>query len=297
LPQASPAASLASPPSLLFHVMSAIIPVVQSTELKWWHVRWKRLGLALLIAFGSLCAIYVIVTLTTDQLWFWLPWYQARQASHSAANLDLTPQILPDKSVASIDELTIKQFDFSFQVPWKHVSREVDGRLVSLLSFNEGASVLVQNPTEETSSVTIFRGDNPKENELARRIYGTRALSSNYELLAAELSAKPSDVHWWTSRERNIRSSVLLNIKASELELAHANAIFWQGNAEMRGFQFGNPAVAPFRVELVFFDRADRRYQVELNGPDPPRQFLTQAEVNAIVASMKPIPYPANPKP
>lgn len=267
---------------------------MESSKLKWWHVRWKRPALLLLTLLGIASAL-VIVTLLS--IYEFMPWYFAIKAAHDTRNLDVTPQALPDRGIAPLDGSMIKQFDFSFQVPWGDVLFEKDWKNISIVSFKVGVAMLVLNPEGETNSVAIFRGDTLQDAELARRIYGTHALSSNYDLLTAELTAKPADVHWWTTRERNVRSMVLLEMKGLELGGEGENAIYWQGNAEMHGFQFGNPAAAPFGVKLVLFDRTDRRYQISLRGTNPAHQFVTQAEVNAIIASMKPIPYPAQVRP
>jgi hypothetical protein len=107
--------------------------------------------------------------------------------------------------------------------------------------------------------------------------------------MAAELGATPSQVKWWATRTANVRSLVLLNLKS--MEMNDTNAIYQLTAEEMHGFQLGNPAIAPYRVELDLFDRNDRRYQIIINGKDEQRPVLTQAEINAMVASFRPIPH------
>jgi hypothetical protein len=53
----------------------------------------------------------------------------------------------------------------------------------------------------------------------------------------------------------------------------------------------GNPAIAPYSVELDLFDRNDRRYKIIIIGKDKKRPVLTQADINAMVASFRPIPH------
>jgi hypothetical protein len=57
----------------------------------------------------------------------------------------------------------------------------------------------------------------------------------------------------------------------------------------LRGFQVGNPAVSPFIVRLALFDQNNRQYDFAFSGRDREHPVLSQAQVNAFVASIKPI--------
>jgi hypothetical protein len=59
----------------------------------------------------------------------------------------------------------------------------------------------------------------------------------------------------------------------------------------MRGFQFGDPG-KPNEIVLELFDAKDRPYEIEIlqyrpQGDIPP---LSRPQINAIVASMHPLP-------
>jgi hypothetical protein len=58
----------------------------------------------------------------------------------------------------------------------------------------------------------------------------------------------------------------------------------------LRGFQEGNPSVKPCRVRLDLFDSADRHYGLIIGTQNDRGPALSQAEVNAIVASLQPVP-------
>ena len=257
-------------------------------KLKWWHVSWMRVILGLALAFG-------LMGVGCLALWVFEPWELAHELTKSETALRIIPQPVPDSSIAAIDGLNIQHFDFSFQVPWRDADIEKNSRLASVTHFKRGIALIVFDPTGEPDLLQYIRGKSGKDAEAAKLLLGARALSSRYDLMAAEFAATPDDVHWWASREQNARSLVLLNMKS--MDALGANAIFKVSNEEMHGFQVGNPAVAPYKIELYLFDRADRRYWIMFAGKDLVHQVLTQAEVNAIVASMKPIPYPAIPQP
>ena len=75
------------------------------------------------------------------------------------------------------------------------------------------------------------------------------------------------------------------------MEMRDSNAIYRIDADELHGFQFGNPASAPYGIELQLFDRNDRRYDIVISRRSQNTPFLTQPEVNAIVASIRPIPH------
>lgn len=265
---------------------------MEPRRLKWWYVSWKRVALALAIVFGSLCSLAVLADFA---FYRFMPWYLARQTCRDDPSLGIMPQNLADKSMAAIDGMRVQRFDYSLQLPWNDLVLQRDFQKVSFFAFSRGVTVVVNDPNSEFSQLTLFRGDSKAQTDAMVRVLGGRALSSNYDLLAAELNASPSDVHWWASRVRNTHAMILLNMKS--METIDANAIYPVGNEEMHGFQFGNPSTAPFRIRLDLFDRADRKYEISFHGAKLTHPVMTQAELNAVIWSLRPIPYPASRQP
>jgi len=122
-----------------------------------------------------------------------------------------------------------------------------------------------------------------------RELLGTQILSSDYNLMAAAMATTQADPHWWAAPKENRRRDVLLTLKSEEMR--DANAVYEISGNGLRGYQLGNPAAAPYDVRLVLFDRKDRRYAVLLHRSEKNAPFVTQSEVNAIVASIRPIPH------
>jgi len=103
------------------------------------------------------------------------------------------------------------------------------------------------------------------------------------------IAVAPANSNWWATFTQSSRRTVLLKLKL--IEMHDAKAIYQINANELHGFQFGNPAVAPYEVWLVLFDRNDRRYEISLHRKENNAPFVSQAEVNAIVASIRPVPH------
>ena len=56
----------------------------------------------------------------------------------------------------------------------------------------------------------------------------------------------------------------------------------------LHGFQIGNPDTSPTDAHVALFDQTDRYFSFDVSGPQKHGQILTQSEMKAIVASIKP---------
>ena len=125
-----------------------------------------------------------------------------------------------------------------------------------------------------------------------RRSLGSRRLECipfGYGNPETAIAVAPANSNWWATFTQSSRRTVLLKLKL--IEMHDAKAIYQINANELHGFQFGNPAVAPYEVWLVLFDRNDRRYEISLHRKENNAPFVSQAEVNAIVASIRPVPH------
>jgi hypothetical protein len=251
---------------------------------KQWEVKWWRVGAALACVFGGLSLVGVAFENV------WLPWYEGRELVRENPYLGAVPAPVSDKTVAKLDGVRLDLFGVSLQVPWNEVVRNKTVGNTSLISFEDDRSLFIFDPSTAFSQVRALQGKGrtQREAKAIRNLFGTRALSSNYDLMAAEL-ATPAESSWRDSLLEGKRRAILLTLKS--VEMNDSNAVYGISANELHGFQFGNPAVAPFEVSLVLFDRNDRRYEISLGRKEKNAPFVTQAEVNAIVASIRPIPH------
>jgi len=249
-----------------------------------WEVKWWRVGLALAVL---IAALWVGGFVFRE----WLEWKTTREYLQENHHLDSIPLPVPDKAIAKLDGEHLEQFEFSLQVPWKGVKRKKDSKSVSGVFFNDGESLLIFDPLTAVDSTKAIQGTakNRQQADAIGRVFGARALSSNYDLMAAEMAVTSSQMKWWAWPQQNDRVFILLGLKS--MEMRDANAIYEIGTDEMHGFQFGNPALSPYKVVLQLFDRNGRRYEIMISRSTPGVPIPTQAEVNAIVASIQPIPH------
>ncbi len=75
------------------------------------------------------------------------------------------------------------------------------------------------------------------------------------------------------------------------MEMVECTAIYHVANSELRGFQFCDADVAPHRVVVNLFDVNNRRYELIIASRDAAKPAVTQADINAIISSMRPIPH------
>ena len=216
-------------------------------------------------------------------------WHFIQETSQGDPSLSVVPTTPPDASIAALHGLQIRNFEYSFQVPWDDLAFERDHKSATVRYFKNGATLMLFDPTTELNRTELLRGKSQEDQKKIKRVLGIRPLSSNYDLLAAELATASSQVKWWSPLAVKARGFLLLNLKS--MEILKPNAIYMQSNGEMHGFQLGNPALPPYQVELNLFDTNDRRYKMLIAGKQLTHQVMTQAEVNAMVASLKPIPH------
>jgi hypothetical protein len=216
--------------------------------------------------------------------------YLAHEARKERPSVAAVPVPLPDKKVTALNGLILRPFDYSLQVPWTDKDFERDGNLVTSVHFKSGVGLIIFNPLTAPDFIKEMRKKGTAEARKLKRLFGDRAVSSNYDLWAAEMAATPEQIKWWAAPGSNIKDSILLNLKWIEIS-PYLTAIYLQSSDEMHGFQFGSPAIAPFKVGLELFDRNDRRYEIIIAGKDPTHPIISQEEINAMVASLRPIPH------
>jgi hypothetical protein len=249
---------------------------IESPRRRWTQVSWKRIALALGLTFAGLASLLPIA-------WFLEPWYFAREISRNDASLSVTPVALQNKTVSALASGRLQCFEFSFQTPWEKVGIREDLKSATWIRFTNGPAILAFDPAWMPSVQKAVRTDAKK----LENVFGQRAMSSGYDWMSAELATTPSQIHWW-DRTGNARTAVLLGLKESEV--LRSPVIYKVENDEVRGFQIGQPGPAPVRVTLELFDVNNRRYEIII-GTRYGEQVVTQADINSIIASFRPIPH------
>jgi hypothetical protein len=246
---------------------------VESGKLKWWHVRWKGLGLAILIAFGSLWLFAFAWRLFEYE---WEPWFMSRWMLRNEPYLAIVPKPVSG-GLTSLPGKRLECFGLSFEFPWTTVDFERKTAYGCAQSSKSGGSVLFFNPDASFDAAHMSRG--------AANAWRLTDPRSDYDLWLAAMETTPNDVKWWKIAQQNARSYDLLLLKS---EMIHeGNALYFANFGEMRGFQDGDPSSRPYTVQLDLFDRNDQHYMVHIGSGDEHHPVISQTEINAMISSMR----------
>lgn len=241
---------------------------------------WKQRVVSILIVLAVGWLVYVVAI-------NWMVWHFAREVGQAHQNLRVVPTPVRDNAIEELKGQRVEKFGLSFQVPWNETERETNGRSAAVFTTKDAGFILF-DPATEVDGAKIMRGKTMREFRLLTNVFGSQTLSSNFELMAAEVQAMPGDVRWWAGRSRNIRSLTLLMYKS--LELRDATAIHEIHRGSMRGFQFGDPGTPPYQVNLNLFDESDRHYKIWISSRNKFAPCITQAQINGLVASFRGLP-------
>ncbi len=102
------------------------------------------------------------------------------------------------------------------------------------------------------------------------------------------MEAKTEQVKWWKTPSQNAKSLDLLLMKVAMLAPG-SGALYAVNIGGLCGLQRGDPSVAPYTVELDLLDTTNRHYGMRIDSPGK-LPTITQAQINAIIASIHPLP-------
>ncbi|WP_089406548.1 hypothetical protein [Granulicella rosea] len=192
-------------------------------------------------------------------------WHLVQELAQDEPGLDLLPKPLVDRRVAQLEGPRIERYGISFQVPWKESAKERHFRSLEILAFAGGGSVMILDPAQLGPFAT-----------------------TGYESAAASFQTSRADARWWWTPGKNRRTFLLLMEKSNLVHPKDTVLYRVEGNG-YRGFQSGDPEQEPFTVTLHLFDEHDRHYEIILaTSKGAAHPAITQPEINAIVASMRP---------
>jgi hypothetical protein len=251
----------------------------EKTLAKWWHVSWKRVSKALLVIFLTPLLLVGVKILVHRHL---EPWRTARSFAATNPDLDRVPGAVSITTVANLSGERIERFGFSVQLPWRDIYRDRILHDVAFISSQRGGLLTISDPSTPLDQVATMR-------IMANDVPALRN-KSNYELTVAAMNAKSEQVKWWKTPGQNARDFNLLLIKEL-FETDCQDPIYAIHFGDMRGFQQGNPSNAPYCAKLMLFDPADRHYEFTFGEYPESIPIVTQAEINAMVASLRPVSH------
>jgi hypothetical protein len=267
---------------------------VKDAELKWWHVRWRLAGRVILRfailsgkILGPLC---LLAALACGIFYLLQPWLTARRLALDP-RLSIVPIDLPVTGQGPLSAGTVDCQGFTFRLP-REVTRTFPSKSLAMVHLGYGGMLTCQN-------LSRFPGilEGVASEKLFRKVLGPEALRSKFSLMQAALLATPAQVKWWRFRSwKNEKVDYLLTAKSMTLWQLHSfhsskiRSIYKVAFGEFKGFQIGDPDVAPYDARVDLFDAEDHHLAFEVIGPEDHGRLLTQTEINAIVESIQTAP-------
>jgi hypothetical protein len=241
---------------------------------KWWGVSWKRVVVVLVIVF----AIVWLIGRATERM---EPWIESRRILRDTPGVNAVPIAQPDTTIAQLSGGRVEFFGISMQTPWGGVINANLAPGMAVIPFPEHcATIFLYEHTKDEFERAMF--DRAASNR------GAGINSTSFGLMSAEMNVTPEELKWWYSRDRNEAASFLLEMKA--MKLGGARVIYSIQIGNYRGFQEGDPQRAPYSVRLDLYDASDQHYEIVISSPGGGQAVITQAEVNAMIASIRRAP-------
>lgn len=255
-------------------------------EPKWWHVRWglwgrrlKKVGfwLAIVLAIGWTIDLALVCCFR-----FFGPYLSVSRLGHEPEAW-LVPVPVPDRNVVQLSGTRVEAFGYSIQTPWNEQPEVHPGGPSTSARFpKEGAILVLMNPDFDRGHTQSWR-----TTPAAVGIFRDQERRSNYGLMAAAMATTPLDAAWWKAPRENQRVLALLSCKL--FAATEPSAIYNVSGPAMRGFQFESRLAHGKLVQLSLFDSADRHLDIQIFNGIGDKPTLTQAQINAMVASIQPV--------
>ncbi len=239
---------------------------------KWWHVSPKRVVIAVVV-------VFTLMWMAGKAAEWLAPRTEARSMLRNYPELAQLPVPLPDQSLATLSDNPLVFFGLTVYTPWGRFGTIQSAPGIAMIPFPERhLEMILYKPQADSFEKAMWDNARPVKSGI-----------SGYQLMAAEMAATPDQLKLWKGPSRNEASSFLLEMK--QLILGDMRAIYAISAGEFRGFQEGNPTDPPYRVRLDLFDSADYHYQIVISAKGGSGPTFSQAEVNPMVASVKPLPH------
>ena len=203
-----------------------------------------------------------------------------------APRLKAAPRVLPDQTVAALSGKSVNALGYTIQFPWDSVERRFENGSYVSLTFKGGAHFSIFGPPDRMDVAHMATPD-PAH---FRTVSTAEQPGSNLPHEVVEMQVVSEDVEWWAFRKHSVLLATMLF--GNFVDAGLNKAIYKLNIGEMHGYQCGDPATDHSPIQLQLFDRQDRHYDATISGGDSGMDgsTLTQAQINAIVASMRPLP-------
>lgn len=228
-------------------------------------------------------------------LYLLAPWLEARHLGKFDPRLNTIPACVSTQAQAPLSNRSFDGYGVKFLLPKRPISRTHVSETSTVIFVSVGGLLIVSNPQpfDTANLLPIIKRDKRVE-----QLLGQELAQSNTKLMRAALSATPEQVKWWRFRSRqNERENLLLTLKfytltgcSSSLHLFMTAPVYTTAFGAFHGVQCGNPDAAPYDAHIDVFDEDNRHFSLDVVGQTGHGQVLTQEELNAMIASIRPSP-------
>lgn len=243
--------------------------------------------------YSAIILVIVLIAVAAYILFYGLQtliYVEVRSWGTRDASLYVTPSTLNVTATKPASTTHLEFYGFQCEAPWKGPAKTTETPDYVESKFPSGPIVRVESPEEQADALQSFKGESPEQQQHIANVFGAHPFDSNFDLFRAVYSASPSQVSAFLPRVDAERVSTLLDWKMSlDSQLPGGTFVFDLGR--IRGLQFGDPDHSE-AVILRAFTEHDRQFKILLTHLDASNFKVTQADINQIILTLKPVPLP-----
>jgi hypothetical protein len=199
----------------------------------------------------------------------------------------IVPTPLPNVPVEQSSVLKCSYFGYQFDVPWTQVKLERKLATIAVLNFANGEFVSFPDPSQNGGELAAMKQEANKGGTDVGKIFGKKAVNSNYDLRSKILYLTPRDLSLFSSRQEMAGNSILLLMKSIWTKRIKGGLYSFE-TPWIRGFQEGSPAEDDMTI-IDGFDAHDREIELWV-GSEKGANKPSQADINRILYSLRPDP-------
>jgi len=243
--------------------------------------------------YSAIILVIVLIGVAVYILFYGLQtliYLEARSWGARDASLYVTPKTLNVAATKPAATTHLEFYNYQCEAPWRGPAKTTEAPDYVEATFSSGPIVRVESPEEQADALQSFKGESPEQQQHIANVFGTHPFDSNFDLFRAVYSASPSQASAFMPRVDAERVSTLLNWKMS-LDSALRGGTYVFDVGRIRGLQFGDPDRSE-AVMLRAFNEHDRQFKILLTHPGASNFKITQADINQIILTLKPVPLP-----
>jgi hypothetical protein len=216
-----------------------------------------------------------------------LVWRVKKEAAENP-RLAMVPVPLSDTSISTAQGITLTEFGYQFDAPWK-MKEPKQGNTIAIFESESGQEVIMfSDPAKKEGAVKIMKDSmGTRFGELAS-VYGAKTIQSDYDFDQALVNTTPSELSYVLPGRRVVRAAVLLMLKPTEMIDAETGFYSFE-TQHLRGFQNGDPGKTK-TVIVKAFDAEDHQFEFVFGNRSYPNGGPTQADINLVLQTLRPAP-------